>query len=69
MVENHRGVVVEMGPMVTVLYVFMVGIPLIGSVPTTAPSNDSKPSEDSLAKEGSIFLFSLGFVKAMNIFT
>lgn len=57
-VENHRGVVVELGPMVTVVYVFMVGIPLIGSVPTSSSTPEKKnmfsESEDTLAKEAKL---------------
>lgn len=39
-VEGARGVICEMGPIVTIIYVFMRGVPLIGSV----QSPDSEPS-------------------------
>lgn len=49
--ENARGVVVEMGPMVTVVYIFMRGVPLIASVPTK-PDKEKKSDEEATAREG-----------------
>lgn len=41
--ENARGVVTDLGPLVTIIYVFMQGVPLIGSVQTVTDTPTASP--------------------------